>query len=145
MFNYFNMWQLLMQGLFILIYAAVGIWQYNLIKSLKEKLKVLESFQSIFDVDKLTKYIELIKSKHSLEIDNIKTERTDDSVKAAITQAMEKIPERTLKQYEELGFFTISILKQLPKETREWFIMMLPENEQILRATLIDLDKQGVL
>lgn len=62
---------LIIQATFTLIYLAVFVWQFNLIKTFKSKIEVLEKFQNIFKAKDIEDYADLLRKKHDLEIEQV--------------------------------------------------------------------------
>lgn len=131
----------IIQGVLLLSYLIVFIFQYNQVKHLKEKLNTLEKFQSIFDVDKFEGYIKLLENEFDRKLEHAHTARIDNAIKASIDVATQNLPKNAESQLLELLQFTATILSPFEQEKREIFIGKLPFNEVALRKFFLDQNK----
>lgn len=132
------------QAIFFISYIAVFLWQYNLIKSLKSKLEVLEKFQKIFDIKALEDYVAIIKKNHEQEIYKIRTEKTQNVMSFLADNALNNLSEDLKNQYYELMAFFSTHISKLDQSTIDGILSVLPENEETIRLLLIEMNKRKV-
>ena len=125
---------LVVNMLLVIGYGITFFWQRGLIKTMNNKLEILERFQNIFKLDEVEKYVSIIQKNHDIEKEQIRTERISDARRASINDAVSKLPKYTEQQLEELIEFSFTVLYQLDPSTRELFIGRLPVTEPLLRG-----------
>lgn len=130
--------------LVILFYGVVFVFQYQLIKSLKDKLSVIEQFHKVFDISKVTEYVQFINKKHEEDKAEIIKKKTEETIKSVIKIAIDKMPDDLKEKHSELLYFAFKMLI-LVEPFREKHLLEMPLNEEMLRGMVYDFEQWKAL
>lgn len=134
------MQQLIVQVIMLIAYIIIFVYQFNTIKSLKEKFSVLEKFQTIFDLKKIEDYVGIIEKNFEFEKDLYQKRQVSTATREAIYKVARQVPDELKDRITELSHVLCEIILHQPDDDfeniKETFLDLVPLNRAFLERLL---------
>lgn len=144
-------WQIIIIGLYTLVYLVVFMIQGSQIKKTKEINESMKAFMDIFKIDEVKKYVEIKNETVMLKVDNMlaNNEKLREVAKQVVFEKNGEIIEMNRKQiggdHMELIMFVLNVLKTVPLSDREELINKnLPKTKRFIVDMLNDYENSAI-
>jgi hypothetical protein len=144
-------WQIVIIGIYTLVYLVVFIIQSSQIKKTKEINESMKAFMDIFKIDEVKKYVEMKHETVMMKVDNMlaNNEKLREVAKQIVLEKNGEIIEMNRKQiggeHMELIMFVLNVLKTVPLAEREELINKnLPKTKRFIVDMLRDYENNAI-
>ncbi|HEY2582675.1 MAG TPA: hypothetical protein VGI43_12755 [Mucilaginibacter sp.] len=126
----------LIQSILLISYVIVFVYQLTTIKALKEKFTALEKFQTIFDLEKVEKYVKVIEQKAATEIEVNRRAQLSKHLKDEVEKAARNQGEELLNRYGEIVSVVANIMLEQTDLNNALLFDVLPLNKEFLERVI---------